>query len=266
MRKNHVLEAWRADKQTIGGWLSLDSPFSAESMAHVGFDWLCLDMQHGLLDYTDVKRMLPAISTTDTIPIVRVPWNEPYEIMKVLDAGAYGVIVPLVNNREEAEQAVAACRYPPAGNRSFGPIRGAMYGGPGYIQEANSELACIVMIETAEALENLDEIMSTPGLDGIYIGPSDLAYALGMEPVGDNNHPDHVATVDRIFETAKKHGIAAGIHTASLEYTERYLAQGFHFVTLGSDNAFMTRLARKELRAARKETGAEKIEPGANVY
>jgi len=264
MRKNHVLAAWRADKRTIGGWLSIDSAYTAEVMANAGFDWLCVDMQHGMLDYSDLKKMLPAISTTSTIPIVRVPWNEPYEIMKALDAGAYGVIVPLINNREEAEKAVSACRYPPLGNRSFGPIRGAMYGGAGYVAEANNEIACIVMIETAEGLENLDEILSTPGVDAAYIGPADLAYALGLPPTGDNNDPKHVATVNRIAEACKKHGVAVGIHTGSLEYTKRYLNQGFHMVTLGADSGFMARLANKELRAARGETSAEKIE--SNFY
>ncbi len=266
MRSNHVLKAWRENRQTVGAWLSIDSSFTAETMAHAGFDWLCLDMQHGLLDYHDVKQMLPAISTTNTIPFVRVPWNEPYEIMKVLDAGAYGVVVPMVNNRKEAEQAVSACRYPPDGLRSFGPTRATMYAGRGYVQAANTELACIVMIETAEALENLDEIMSTPGVDAVYIGPADLAYALGLTPTGDNNEPKHVETVTRIFETAKKHGIAAGIHTGSLEYTRRYLDQGFHMVTLGSDSGFMARLARMELNEARSGTKTEKVEPGTGFY
>jgi 4-hydroxy-2-oxoheptanedioate aldolase len=266
MRSNHVLQAWRANQQTIGAWISIDSSYTAETMAHVGFDWLCLDMQHGVLDYIDVKHMLTAISTSNAIPFVRVPWNEPYEIMKVLDAGAYGVIIPLVNNREEAERAVAACRYPPAGNRSYGPNRVTLYSGKGYVRAANTEIACIVMIETAEALENLDDIMSTPGVDAVYIGPSDLAYALGLHPAGDNNDPTHVATVTHIFETAKKHGIAAGIQTGSLEYTKRYLDQGFHMVTLGSDRGFMERLARQELQAAREETGAEKVEADGNFY
>ncbi|MEX2327175.1 MAG: aldolase/citrate lyase family protein [Pseudomonadales bacterium] len=253
MRPNHVLRAWRDDKQTIGLWLSIDSTLTAESMARVGFDWICLDMQHGMLDYNDIKVMLPAISTTDTIPFVRVPWNEPYEIMKVLDAGAYGVVVPLVNNREEAERAVAACRYPPDGNRSFGPIRAAMYGGSGYVNEANREIACIVMIETAEALENLDEIMSTPGVDAVYIGPADLAYALGLPQAGgDNDDPKHVEAVNRIFECCKKHGIAAGIHTGGMEFTRRFLDQGFHMVTLATDNGLLGRMARSELKAARE--------------
>ena len=265
MRTNHVLQSWRADKPTIGAWLSIASAFTAETMAHAGFDWLCLDMQHGMMDYNDVKHMLPAISTTDSIPIVRVPWNEPYEIMKVLDAGAYGVIIPMVNNREEAERAVSACRYPPQGLRSFGPARAGMYAGRGYVAEANNEIACIVMIETAEALENLDDIMSTPGVDAVYIGPNDLAYALDLKPAGDNDDPKHVATVNLIFETARKHGIAAGIQTGSLAFTQRYLEQGFHMVTLGSDAAFMTRLAKEELKLAR-EGGVARTSTDSKFY
>lgn len=259
MRDNHMLQAWRRGESTIGAWISIDSAYASEVMAHVGFDWMCLDMQHGLLDYNDVKHMMMAVSTTDTVPIVRVPWNEPYEIMKALDAGAMGVIVPLVNNREEAERAVSACRYPPEGIRSYGPARAALYAGRDYAEHANQQIACIVMIETAEALENLDEIMSTPGVDAVYIGPNDLAYALELKPAGDNDTPKHVDAVTHILETAQKHGIAAGIQTGSLAFTQRYLKQGFQMVTLGSDTAFMSRLARQELKAAREET-----EPGGS--
>ncbi len=263
MRKNHVLAAWRANRQTIGGWLSIDSAYAAEVMANAGFDWLCVDLQHGLLDYNDLKKILPAISTTSTIPLVRVPWNEPYEIMKALDAGAYGVIVPLVNNRAEAEKAVSACRYPPQGIRSFGPTRAAIYGGADYAKEANNEIACVVMIETAEALVNLDDILSTPGVDAAYIGPADLAYALDVPHTGgDNNDPLHVETVNRIAAACKQHGIAVGIHTGNMEYSKRFLKQGFQMVTLGSDSGFMARLARKELREARGDTNIEKVEPG----
>ena len=158
MRPNKALAAWRRGEQTLGGWLSLANVHSAETMANLGFDWLCIDLQHGLLDYQDLTVMLPAISTTDVTPLVRVPWNEPYEIMKVLDAGAYGVIVPMINNRAEAEQAVAACRYPPRGNRSFGPIRAARHGRLSYAEQANDEIACIAMIETAEGIERAEEI------------------------------------------------------------------------------------------------------------
>ncbi len=247
-----MLHAWRDRKPTIGAWLMNDSALSAEVMARAGFDWLCIDTQHGLLDYHDIKALLPVISQTDTVPFVRVSWNDPAEIMKALDAGAYGVVVPMVNNREEAERAVRACRYPPDGMRSFGPTRAAMYGGAGYAAESNREIACIAMIETREAIGKLDEIMSTPGLDAIYIGPADLALALDLTPTGDNNEPKHVEMVDRIFEATRRHGIAAGIHTGSLEYTQRYLAQGFEMVTLGADTGFMARLARQELKAARE--------------
>ncbi len=136
MRKNLALAKWRAGEQTIGGWLSLANTHTAELMANAGFDWLCIDLQHGLLDYQNLLHMLPAISTTETTPLVRVSGNDPKEIMKVLDAGAMGVIVPLVNTREEAARAIAACRYPPEGERSFGPIRAALYGGRGYAAEA----------------------------------------------------------------------------------------------------------------------------------
>jgi 4-hydroxy-2-oxoheptanedioate aldolase len=259
MRPNHVLRAWRKGGQTVGGWLSIGNAFAAESMAHIGFDWLCVDMQHGMIDYQDVKVMLPAISTTQTIPFVRVPWNEPYEIMKVLDAGAYGVIVPLINNRAEAELAVSACRYPPAGIRSFGPVRAGLYGGRNYAGEANDEIACIAMIETAEGIANIESIVTTPGLNAVYIGPSDLGYGLGLGPSAFE-HPKHKETVAMILETCKKHGVAAGIHTGSLDYTKRYLSMGFNLVTLGTDGAFMGRLAREELKSARGDTGVTAVE------
>ncbi len=263
MRPNHVLRAWRAGGQTIGGWLSINSGFSAEIMAHQGFDWLCVDMQHGLIDYADAAAMLTAISTTATVPFVRVPWNDPATIMKVLDAGAYGVVVPLVNNRAEALRAVAACRYPPKGIRSSGPARASMYGGPGYQSWANDEIACVVMIETAEALHNLDAIMSTPGVDAAYIGPADLAYALGLEPTGDNDQPAHREAVQRILDAAKAHGVAPGIHTGSAEYSARYLKAGFQMVTLGSDRGFMAAKASADLAAVRGESGVRAVEAEA---
>ena len=156
-------------------------------MAHAGFDWLCIDMQHGSIDYQVALSMLQAISTTDTVPIVRVPWNEPGIIMKTLDAGAYGVIVPMVNSRAEAEAAVAACRYAPQGNRSYGPGRAVLYAGPDYFANANETVLCICMIETREAIERAEEIISTPGLDAIYIGPSDLSVSLGLPPASDHD-------------------------------------------------------------------------------
>jgi 4-hydroxy-2-oxoheptanedioate aldolase len=251
MKENKALSAWSNDEQTIGCWLSLANAYSAEVISKLGFDWVCIDMQHGLIDYTDVINMLPAISNSDATPLVRVPWNEPYEIMKVLDAGAYGVIVPMVNNREEAERAVHACRYPPEGNRSFGPIRAALYAGRGYAVEANDQIACIAMIETAEGIANADEIMSTPGLNGVYIGPADLALSMGLPAMGDQPQPEHLEMVKSLLAKCKAHGIAAGIHTGGIEYTQKYLELGFNFVTLGSESGHMTKNAAKELAAAR---------------
>ena len=258
MRPNYLKRAWKDGKQTVGGWIGTDAVHTAETMARVRFDWLCMDMQHGLLDYNDVRDMLPAIGNTNTVPIVRVPWNEPYIIMKVLDAGAYGVIVPLVNNRDEAEKAVAACRYPQEGMRSFGPIRAASFGS-GYAKYANSEILCIAMIETAEALKNLDEICTTPGLDAIYIGPSDLAFAIGQIARGDTDDPKHAETVTHIYETARKHNINVGIHTGSLKFTKRFLKQGFDMVMLGADSAFMSRMATMELNEARGDSGVDAV-------
>lgn len=263
MRRNAALAKWRAGEQTIGAWLSLANTHTAELLANAGFDWVCVDLQHGLLDYGDLRHMLPAISTSEATPIVRVPGHDPAMIMKVLDAGAMGVIVPLVNSRAEAAAAVAACRYPPDGGRSFGPIRAALYGGRGYAQEANGEIAVIAMIETSEGLANLEEIVTTPGLGGVYIGPSDLAYALGLPPRGDTDDPKHLATVETILRTCKAHKVPAGIHTSSLEWARRRLAAGFEFVTLGSDAGFMMAAAAADLAAAR---GARKQDREATGY
>jgi 4-hydroxy-2-oxoheptanedioate aldolase len=255
MRKNQALAKWRQGEQTIGAWLSLANTHSAEMMANAGFDWLCVDLQHGMMDYGDLRHMLPAISTTETTPIVRVAANIPDQINKVLDAGAMGVIVPMVNNRAEAAAAIAACRYPPVGSRSFGPIRAALYGGRGYAAEANGEVACIVMIETKEGIEKVEEIVTTPGLDGVYIGPSDLALSLGLPPLGDTDNAEHLATVARIQAACQAHGVAAGIHTSSPEFARRRLEAGFQFVTVGSDAGFVGAGAAGAIAAARAAIG-----------
>jgi len=247
MRINNVKKIWRDGKPAVGAWLSIPSGFSAEVMAHTGVDWLCIDMQHGCIDYSDVVPMLTAISTTSVTPFVRVPWNEPSVIMKVLDAGAYGVIVPMVSNRAEAERAVAACRYPPTGMRSNGPNRALLYGGADYQKNADKEMACIVMIETLEGIEKMEEIISTPGVDAAYIGPTDLALSLGLPAVMDNEDPKHVAVVTRILETCKKHNVIAGIHTASSKFTQRFIDQGFQMVMLVADRSAMSNYVKAEV-------------------
>ena len=208
MRKNKVKEMMKAGKPVINGWLQIPSTVSAEVMAHQGWDSLTIDMQHGLVDYTNALPMLQTISTTDVTPLARVNWNEPGQIMKILDAGAYGVICPMVSNKKEAENFVQACLYPPHGYRSYGPIRGLVYGGPDYAENANSEILKFAMIETKESLDNLDEIMKTPGLDGVYIGPADLSLAIGEKPSVDKPVGDPVYDVImKILEHAKKNKI-----------------------------------------------------------
>ena len=247
MRPNRIKQLWREGTCVTLGWLSVPNGFTAEVMARQGFDALCVDMQHGLTDFGDLWPMLQAISQTDTMPVVRVPWNDPAIIMRALDAGAYGIIVPLINTAEEAAAAVAACRYPPVGMRSSGPLRAALYGGTNYQAEANGEIVVLGMIETKEGLANLDGICATPGLDAVYIGPADLSYALGMPPRGDNPDPKHMETCDKIRDTAHRHGIKACMHCASAAFAAGAIKRGFDLIMLTSDVACLTAGARRQL-------------------
>ena len=210
MRKNKLKELFKKGTPIINSWLAVPSSFSAEVMANQGWDSITIDMQHGLIDYSNAVNMLQAISTTDTTPLARVNWNEPGQIMKILDAGCYGIICPMVSNRKETENFVQACMYPPHGYRSFGPVRGFLYGGADYPKYANDEILKFAMIETKESLGNLDEIMTTPGLNGIYIGPADLSIAIGEEPGFDKPEGTKAySQICRILEAAKKHNIFA---------------------------------------------------------
>ena len=189
MRPNRIKQLWREGKCVSLGWLSVPNGFTAEVMARQGFDALCVDMQHGLTDFSDLWPMLQAISQTDTVPVVRVPWNEPAIIMRALDAGAYGIIVPLINTAEEAGGGGGSVPLP-ARRACARRVRSApLYGGANYQAEANGEIVVLGMIETKEGLANLDAICTTPGLDAVYIGPADLSYALGLAPRGDNPDP-----------------------------------------------------------------------------
>ena len=241
MRKNKLKKMILEGKPIINGWLQIPSSFSAEVMAHQGWDSLTIDMQHGVVDYPNAVQMLQSISTTEVTPLARVNWNEPGQIMKILDAGCYGVICPMVSNRLEAERFVGACMYPPKGYRSYGPVRGLIYGGGDYGDYANDEILKIAMIETKEALDKLDEIMTTPGLDGIYIGPADLSLAIGEKPSFDN--PEGTPTykqIVNILNHAKKNKVFAGLHNASPEYAKKMIDLGFSLVTVGSDQRYMS--------------------------
>ena len=236
MRKNKLKQMFKNGEPIINGWLQIPSAFSAEVMAHQGWDSCTIDMQHGVVDYPNALGMLQALSTTDVTPLARVNWNEPGQIMKILDAGCYGVICPMVSNRKEAENFVQACLYPSKGYRSFGPIRGLLYGGSDYAKHADNEILKLAMIETKETLEKLDEILDTPNLDGIYIGPADLSLAIGEEPGFDRPESTKAySEILRILEHAKKNNIFAGIHNGTPEYAQKMIDKGFNFVTIGAD-------------------------------
>ena len=236
MKKNPLKKIIKDGQAIINGWLQIPNSFSAEVMSQHGWDSLTIDMQHGVIDYPNALQMLQAISTTETTPMARVNWNEPGQIMKILDAGCYGIICPMVSNKEEAERFVQACMYPPRGYRSFGPVRGLIYGGSDYAKHSNDEMLKLAMIETKESLEKLDDIMSTPGVDGVYIGPADLSLAIGEEPGFDRaENTKAYSEILRILEHAKKNNIFAGIHNGTPEYAQKMIDKGFNFVTIGAD-------------------------------
>ena len=248
MRKNKLKEMFKERRPIINGWLQIPSSFSAEVMAHQGWDSCTIDMQHGAIDYSSALNMLQAISTTSVTPLARVNWNEPGQIMKILDAGCYGIICPMVSNKTQAENFVQACLYPSKGYRSFGPIRGLIYGGDDYAKYADLEILKLAMIETKEALEKLDEILDTPNLDGIYIGPADLSLAIGEEPGFDKSENTKAYNeIIRILDATKKRKLLAGIHNGSAEYAKKMISKGFDLVTVGSDQRFISTGAKSVL-------------------
>ena len=252
MRENALKKIWAKGDAVINGWLSIPSGFSAEVMAHQGFDSLTIDMQHGVVDYQVAVSMLQGISTLGVVPLARVPWNDPARLMKILDAGAYGVICPMINTAQEAEAMVRACKYPPRGFRSWGPVRASLYAGSDYGDHANVETIVMPMIETAEALKNLDEILSVDGVDAIYVGPSDLSLAMGLKPRLDQTDPPVVDAQKKIAAACKRHNVVAGIHNATAAYSLKMIAEGYQFVTLASDSRHMAAKAAEEVGIVRK--------------
>ncbi|WP_226783278.1 HpcH/HpaI aldolase family protein [Oceaniglobus trochenteri] len=235
MRTNPMRKLWADDKPVLNLFLSIPSSYIAEVAAHQGFDSLTVDLQHGLHDLDSATTSMQAISTTSTVPLARVQSLEPGAISAVLDRGAYGVICPMINTREEAENLVRYAKYPPHGERSFGPIRGLLYGGPDYVEHANDEIVTIAMIETREAIDNLDDILSVAGLDAVYIGPSDLALSLGYRPGVFDGNEEMSEAIDTVARIAAKHRKIAGSHAATPEMARRFVERGFRFVTVLSD-------------------------------
>ncbi len=255
MRENRLRTLWQDGKSAVNGWLGIPSAFSAEIMAHAGWDSLTVDMQHGIVDYQTAVTMLQAVSTTDIVPMARVPWLDPAIIMKSLDAGAYGIICPMISNRRQAEEFVSYCRYAPVGTRSFGPARAMLYGGADYPEHANDTVLAIAMIETAEAMENLEDIMSTPGLDAIYVGPSDLSLALGHPPRQDVPDGPVYEAQKHILEVAKRHGVVGGIHTVTPEYALRMTRLGYQLVTIASDTRLLAAKAAADVATVKEGLG-----------
>ena len=250
---NPLRAKWQNGECTIGAWLSIPSPVTAEIIGRAGFDYACVDLQHGMVDYADALVMFQSIELGSSVPFARVTWNEPGIIGRVLDLGAGGVIIPMVNNPADAEAAVASCRYAPTGRRSVGPTR-IRIGRPDYFDGADEYVLCIPMIETAEAVANIDDILATPGIDAVYVGPSDLAVSLGVGGPGlHHDHPAFSEALETVVESCRRHGVVPGIHT-TVDLVERRVAEGFQLMTVIIDVPTLQTAAAAQLAEARAKT------------
>lgn len=263
MRRNKLKQLIQEQSAIINGWLAIPSGYSAEIVGHQGYDAVTVDLQHGMIDFASALSMLQALSATPTVPLVRVQDNNPAQIMRMLDAGAYGIICPMISTAEQAAQFVAACRYSPYGVRSFGPARGLLYGGADYPQHANQEILTLAMIETREGLANLDAILATDGLDGVFIGPNDLSLTLTGSASAESQHPDMLAAVERVVSRCREQQKLAGIFCTSGDAARLRIEQGFQFVTPANDVMQLGRAARVAIAQAR---GTAAPTTGASGY
>jgi 4-hydroxy-2-oxoheptanedioate aldolase len=256
---NKLKEIWRNGGAAMNGWLSIPNGFSAEVMAQTGWDSLTVDLQHGVQDYMSMVTCFQAIQPHGALPMARVPSCEPGIIGKALDAGAYGVICPMLNTPEEVRTFVSYCKYPPQGTRSNGPVRAGIYGAStGYQKTANEETLCIPMIETKQALDGCEAIMDVPGIDAIYVGPTDLSFSLGWPPVLDSEEPRILEIFERLLSAAGKRNIPLCVHCGSATYAVRMLDMGFKLVTVGADNMFIRLGAQAALATVRGHSAANR--------
>ena len=255
MRENRIRTIWADGQAALNGWLHIPSAWSAELMAHQGWDSITVDMQHGLMGMETAIQMLQAISTTDVVPMARVNWNTPGDIMKLLDAGAYGIICPMIETRAECEAFVGACRFPPAGYRSHGPTRPRIIVGEDYADDANEQVITLAMIETAKGFENRDEIMSVDGLDGVFVGIGDLRLTMTGKAGFDAADPTVVASLDAILESARAHGIIAGLFAAGAGHGIQMIGRGYQFVSVGTDTVILARAAAALVEEVRAGVG-----------
>ena len=244
-----------AGEAAFGLWAGIPSSLTAELAAAAGYDYVCVDLQHGLSDEATMVSMFQATQAAGSALLARLAWNEPWLIMRALDLGAVGVILPLIDNAGEARRAVESCRFPPVGRRSYGPIRAELAMGSAAPQEVDEAL-CIAMIETREGIENLEEIAATPGLDGLYIGPSDLSIALGLAPGGvvadpSRDRPKLAEAIERIRQVCEAHGLIPGMHCGGGEVASQYARDGFRLITVGVDTSLFKAMIGRELSAAR---------------
>lgn len=239
---------------TFGGWCAIASSFGAELVGRAGYDWVCIDMQHGLIGYEAMSAMLQALAGTGTPALVRVADSDPAQIMRVLDAGAAGVVVPLVDSAQQAAEVVRACHYPPQGDRSWGPIRASLLNRNFTPESANREVICVVMVETPIAISNLDGILSVPGVDGVLLGRNDLALSSGI-PLSKVDSPAQSEVVLSVREACHRHGVVAGIAAGDTESALRRLREGFEMLALPSDVALLSLGARATLEAVWEASG-----------
>jgi 4-hydroxy-2-oxoheptanedioate aldolase len=252
---DRLRETWARGGTALNAWLTLEGAASAAAVAAAGFDSVTLDLQHGAAEPHDAARIIAAVQAAGATPLVRVRWNDPAELMRMLDVGARGIVCPMIGSRAKAEAFVATCRYPPEGIRSYGPVHGALGAGREHVRRANEIVITFAMIETAEGFENLDEIASTPGLDGVYVGPSDLSLGLGLETFADLSDPRLLEALDAVVDTAKRHEIVAGVHAPSPERTAAMAERGFRFVTPVVDTTLVTDGASASLERTRTLMG-----------
>ncbi len=255
MRPNETTRKLRAGQPALGIMVSTVSTLAAEVVANTGFDWVMVDMQHGEPDLADLTGLLQAISTTAATPFARVASNDFMAIGRALDLGAYGIVVPLVNTPAQAAAAVHAAKYPPLGGRSMGPVRASVYGGDNYFAESNDTVALFVMIETAEAVQNVRAIVATEGVEGCYIGPNDLSISYGAAPGGDQGPPLAPAVeeaITAVLVACQGAGKAAGIHVANAGAANRRLKQGFQFVSISNELGLMRAAVVAELAAVER--------------
>lgn len=249
---NKVKAAWQSNKAVVNGWLAIPNAFSAEMYSRAGWDSVTVDMQHGVQDYLSCVACFQGMQSSGAVPMVRVPWNEPGIIGKVLDAGAYGVICPMINTQAEARALVQYSKYPPLGARSNGPVRAGIYGEAGsYQKTANEEILLIPMIETRKAVDNIEAILDVGGIDAIYVGPSDLAFSLGRTPKLDAEEPEILAIYDRLLKETSKRKLAAGIHCGTAAYAKRMIQMGFKLVTISNEIGLMVNAAKAAVAEAR---------------